>query len=139
MYSDEIEQWPRDVNNNVLECFYLSNVTNVTITSSGTGLMNGKGNIDYKPLLGGLLLIYSPRLSSLFLFSPQLGIVIFENNMLNNSFLSSGIYIYVLGKRWWGFPFIGYLVRQEHRPRSLTSNKTHSCSSHVHAHIFLSS
>merc|ERR1711971_1237435 len=49
----------------VLECMHLDNITNVIITSTGKGLIDGKG------------------------------------------------------KTWWGFPFIGYLERQENRPRLL--------------------
>lgn len=69
VYSDDIKAWPRNGNGmkgGVKECMELDNITNVTITSSGKGLIDGKG------------------------------------------------------KTWWGFPFIGYLERQENRPRLLT-------------------
>lgn len=65
MFSDNIDAWPRDHLGGVLECFQLSGLKNVTITSSGMGTLNGQGST------------------------------------------------------WWGFPGIGYLEREENRPRLL--------------------
>lgn len=62
----DIKEWPRNADNNVLECFSLYSCKNFTLTSSATGTFDGAG------------------------------------------------------KRWWGIPGIGYLVKGEHRPRLFT-------------------
>jgi len=58
-----IKSWPRKGNKDVLECILLEKATNLTVTSSGVGTLNG------------------------------------------------------YGQKWWGIPGIGYLARQENRPR----------------------
>lgn len=63
MFSDDIEEWPRTENGDVLECIHLTNIDNVTFTSTSMGTLDGQG------------------------------------------------------KRWWGFPGIGYLHYGENRPR----------------------
>jgi hypothetical protein len=42
-YSNDMKQWPRDGQGNVLECMQFDNIQNVTFTSSGTGLIDGNG------------------------------------------------------------------------------------------------
>ena len=72
-FSKKIKDWPRRprgghhllINNQVLNCLEFNNTVNLTLTSSGTGTMEGNGDV------------------------------------------------------WWGIPFIGYLVRQENRPKLL--------------------
>ena len=61
-----MKHWPRDSNGHVHECFDFKNFENVTFTSSGMALWDGKG------------------------------------------------------ATWWGIPGIGYLQRQENRPRMIT-------------------
>lgn len=63
MFSDNIEEWPKNENGDVFECIHLTNIKNVKFTSSGVGVLDGQG------------------------------------------------------LRWWGLPGIGYLMRQENRPR----------------------
>jgi len=63
VFSNNIEEWPREANDKVLECLHFSNFHNVTFTSSAVGTLDGQG------------------------------------------------------ERWWGLPGIGYLVREENRPR----------------------
>ena len=60
-----MKHWPRDSNGHVYECFDFNNFENVTFTSSGLALWDGKGST------------------------------------------------------WWGIPGIGYLQRQENRPRMI--------------------
>jgi len=61
--SNDLKHWPRSSGSKVLECFLFNNAKNLTLTSSGKGLIDGNGG------------------------------------------------------KWWGIPGIGYLVRQENRPR----------------------
>jgi hypothetical protein len=42
-YSNDLDQWPRDKSGHVLECMYLQDLSNVTFTSSGVGLVDGQG------------------------------------------------------------------------------------------------
>merc|ERR1711964_417638 len=65
LFSDELKAWPRDGSGHVHECMYFRNCTNITFTSSSSGVVDGNG------------------------------------------------------ERWWGIPGIGYLVREENRPRLL--------------------
>ena len=68
VFSKDFKRWPRTgptTKASVLECLHFINCNNITITSSGTGLIDGNG------------------------------------------------------AAWWGFPGIGYLERQENRPRLL--------------------
>ena len=62
VYSKNMKAWPRQ-GKSVLECLHLSNLQNVTFTSSGKGTFDGQG------------------------------------------------------ATWWGIPGVGYLQRQENRPR----------------------
>jgi len=72
--SDSLTEWPRNLHgqegqrpgHTVLDCIFLHNSVNVTLTSSGVGTLDGKGSA------------------------------------------------------WWGIPGIGYLQRQENRPKLLT-------------------
>jgi polygalacturonase len=66
VFSNDTETWPTNENDDVLECIYMKNITNVTFTSS---------NKDKKGTLDGN------------------------------------------GRKWWGFPGLGYLRREENRPR----------------------
>lgn len=43
IYSDNMDEWPRDANRRVFECMYFEKLNNVTFTSTGKGLINGKG------------------------------------------------------------------------------------------------
>jgi len=75
-FSKKIKDWPRKEltghhknpfkKGDVLDCINFNNTVNLTLTSSGTGTMEGNGEV------------------------------------------------------WWGIPFIGYLVRQENRPKLMT-------------------
>ena len=63
MFSDNMDEWPRESDGDVFECIHFFNIYNATFTSSGIGTFNGQG------------------------------------------------------ETWWGLPGIGYLVREENRPR----------------------
>ena len=63
IFSDNMDEWPRESNGDVFECIHFFNIYNATFTSSGIGTFNGQG------------------------------------------------------ETWWGIPGIGYLVREENRPR----------------------
>ena len=43
VFSDDMDEWPRSENGDVHECFKFSNFKDVTFTSSGKGLIDGKG------------------------------------------------------------------------------------------------
>ena len=43
LFSNDIENWPRLENNDVLECIHFYNLDNVTFTSKGVGTINGQG------------------------------------------------------------------------------------------------
>jgi polygalacturonase len=68
VFSDDMDEWPRNGDGSVFPCLLFNNPTNVVWTSSGKGLLDGKG------------------------------------------------------KKWWGFPGIGYLQHGENRPRLIESN-----------------
>jgi len=42
-FSDNMDDWPREENGDVLECISLYNIENVTFTSSGVGTLDGNG------------------------------------------------------------------------------------------------
>jgi polygalacturonase len=43
MFSDDIDAWPKDANEDVLECIHLTNIKNVKFTSSTVGVLDGQG------------------------------------------------------------------------------------------------
>ena len=43
LFSDDIKNWPRQPNNDVLECIHFYNIQNVTFTSQLLGTLNGQG------------------------------------------------------------------------------------------------
>ena len=43
IYSNDLDEWPRDDQGQVLECMHFENVENITFTSSGKGLIDGNG------------------------------------------------------------------------------------------------
>eukprot|EP00091_Calanus_sinicus_P005201 TRINITY_DN15603_c0_g1_i1.p1 TRINITY_DN15603_c0_g1~~TRINITY_DN15603_c0_g1_i1.p1 ORF type:complete len:157 (+),score=41.35 TRINITY_DN15603_c0_g1_i1:102-572(+) len=43
IFSDNMDDWPRESNGDVLECIHFLNITNVTFTSSGVGVLDGQG------------------------------------------------------------------------------------------------
>ena len=43
LFSDDIKNWPRQPNDDVLECIHFYNIQNVTFTSQGLGTLNGQG------------------------------------------------------------------------------------------------
>jgi hypothetical protein len=43
MFSDDLDEWPRNADGDVFECFHLTNVDQVTFTSSTTGTLDGQG------------------------------------------------------------------------------------------------
>ena len=43
LFSDDIKNWPRYENEDVLECIHFYNLENVTFSSQGTGTLNGQG------------------------------------------------------------------------------------------------
>jgi hypothetical protein len=65
-YAKTVHAWPRRAGGDVFDCMTLRGSSNLTITSSGVGTLDGNGAV------------------------------------------------------WWGLPGIGYLVRQENRPKLLT-------------------
>eukprot|EP01038_Epipyxis_sp_PR26KG_P006617 gene6617-9084_t len=42
-FTNDRETWPKNANGDVEECIYMSNLSNVTFTSSGTGTLDGNG------------------------------------------------------------------------------------------------
>ena len=62
-FSDNMKAWPRRSDGSVLECLYIADSSNITITSSHKGVVQGNGDT------------------------------------------------------WWGIPGVGYLEREENRPR----------------------
>jgi len=43
MFDDNMQDWPRESNGKVLECIHFYNIVNVTFTSTGVGVLDGKG------------------------------------------------------------------------------------------------
>lgn len=42
-FTNDRETWPKNADGGVLECIYLTNVVNMTLTSSGVGTLDGNG------------------------------------------------------------------------------------------------
>ena len=42
-FTSDRETWPKNADGGVLECIYLTNVINMTLTSSGVGTLDGNG------------------------------------------------------------------------------------------------
>jgi len=56
IFSDNMDQWPRDDQGQVFECFHFESLINVTFTSSGKGLIDGNGETWWGiPLVGYLV------------------------------------------------------------------------------------
>jgi polygalacturonase len=78
-FSRNIKHWPLKDGGRVLECLHFVNTTNLIITSSGTGTLEGNGAV------------------------------------------------------WWGFPFIGYLIRLENRPKIMKiTNASNTLVENIH-------
>jgi len=45
VFSNNMDEWPREASGDVLECFHLFNIENVTFTSSGVGTLDGQGEV----------------------------------------------------------------------------------------------
>jgi len=45
IFSEDMKHWPTDQNGRVFECFQFDNIENVTFTSSGRGLLDGRGAV----------------------------------------------------------------------------------------------
>merc|ERR1712110_554643 len=43
MFSDNMDEWPRESNGDVFECIHFINIDNATFTSSGVGTLDGNG------------------------------------------------------------------------------------------------
>ena len=43
IFSDNMDEWPRESNGDVFECIHFFNIDNATFTSSGIGTFNGQG------------------------------------------------------------------------------------------------
>ncbi|CAJ0951810.1 unnamed protein product, partial [Mesorhabditis belari] len=50
IFSNDTKKWPKNSKGNVLECLYFENISNVTFTSSGIGLIDGQGEVWWGPL-----------------------------------------------------------------------------------------
>ena len=46
-FSNDRDAWPRQLNGDVEECMYLSNIENVTFTSGGKGIFDGQGEFYF--------------------------------------------------------------------------------------------
>ena len=43
IFSNNMDEWPRESNGDVFECIHFYNLENVTFTSSGVGTLDGQG------------------------------------------------------------------------------------------------
>jgi hypothetical protein len=43
LFSNDVKNWPRQANDDVLECLHFYDIENVTFTSQGVGTLNGQG------------------------------------------------------------------------------------------------